>query len=69
MWEDPIVAEVRSARERLAGKFAFDVHSIFADLRKRQVKLGRRLVRRQSPSETEQMASPDHDPAALRTGR
>jgi hypothetical protein len=44
MWEDPIVAEVRDIREKLAAKFGFDVKAIFADLRKRQGSLGGRLI-------------------------
>jgi hypothetical protein len=44
MWEDPIVAEVRGIREKLAAKFGFDVKAIFADLRKRQGSLGGRLI-------------------------
>jgi hypothetical protein len=44
MWEDPIVAEVHRAREKLAAEFGFDVKAIFADLRKRQAALGGRLV-------------------------
>jgi hypothetical protein len=44
MWEDPIVAEVREIREKLAAKFGFDVKAIFADLRKRQGSLGARLI-------------------------
>lgn len=44
MWEDPIVAEVREIREKLAAKFGFDVKAIFADLRKRQGSLGGKLV-------------------------
>ena len=44
MWEDPIVAEVREIREKLAAKFDFDVKAIFADLRKRQGSLGGRLI-------------------------
>jgi hypothetical protein len=46
MWEDPIVAEVRRIREQLAARFNFDVDAILADLRKRQVSLGERLVDR-----------------------
>jgi hypothetical protein len=45
MWEDPIVAEVREVREKLAAEFGFDVKAIFADLRKRQGSLGGRLIR------------------------
>jgi hypothetical protein len=44
MWEDPIVAEVHRAREKLAAEFNFDVKAIFADLRKRQAAWGDRLV-------------------------
>ena len=44
MWEDPIVAEVRAVREKLAAEFDFDVKAIFADLRKRQGSLGGRLI-------------------------
>lgn len=34
MWTDPIVAEVREAREAYAKRFGYDLHRIFADLRK-----------------------------------
>ncbi len=44
MWEDPIVAEVHRTREKLASDYNFDVKAFFADLRKRQVALGGRLV-------------------------
>ena len=44
MWEDPIVAEVHRTREKLAAEFNYDVKAIFADLRKRQVSLGARLI-------------------------
>jgi hypothetical protein len=44
MWEDPIVADVHQTRIKLAAEYGFDVKAIFADLRKRQVSLGGRLV-------------------------
>ena len=44
MWEDPIVAEVHRTRQKLASEFNYDVKAIFADLRKRQVSLGARLI-------------------------
>jgi hypothetical protein len=44
--DDPIVQEVRKAREQLAGGFDFDLHAIFADIRERQKDLGVRLVSR-----------------------
>ncbi len=46
MWEDPIVAEVRRAREELSARFNFDVKAIFADLRNRQSASGVQLVSR-----------------------
>ncbi len=46
MWEDPIVAEVRRAREELSARFNFDVKPIFADMRDRKGALGGRLVSR-----------------------
>ena len=52
MWEDPIVAEVHRAREKLAAEYNFDVTAFFADLRKRQAALGDRLVRRKKRAET-----------------
>lgn len=36
MNNDPIVEEVRRVRDELARRFDYDVHAIFADLRKRQ---------------------------------
>ena len=69
MWDDPIVNEVRSTRERLVEKFGFDVHAIFADLRERQAKLGARLVRRGGKPQAEQPAAPERDSAAPRPGR
>jgi len=51
MWKDPIVAEVRKAREKYAAKFNFDLDLIFADLQRRD-KLRKRAeaakVRRKS---------------------
>lgn len=51
MWEDPIVAEVREIREKLAANFGFDVKAIFADLRKRQGSLGGKLIPQQRRAE------------------
>ena len=69
MRDDPIVAEVRATREQLAARFGFDVHSIFADLRARQAKLGDRLVRGKQRLTTESAAASDGNTAALRPGR
>ena len=48
MNDDPIVASVRSVREELAAAFGYDVHAIFADLRRQETELGDRLVRQPS---------------------
>jgi hypothetical protein len=36
MWKDPIVAEVRAAREAYAKRFNYDLDRIGADLRKKE---------------------------------
>ena len=69
MWEDPIVLEVRRIREELASQFDFDVGAIFEDIRKRQVSLGSRLVRREKGDKAEQAAAPDRNSAPLHPGR
>lgn len=69
MWEDPIVSEVRRVREELAAKFNFDISAIFEDIRKRQTKLGSRLIRRKHREKAEQAAAPDRDSAPLHPGR
>ncbi len=43
-WEDLIVNEVRTIREKLSSDLAFDVKAIFADMRQRQEQCGKRLV-------------------------
>ena len=51
MWEDPIVAEVHRAREKLAADCNYDVEAFFADVRKRQAALGSRLVPQKKQAE------------------
>lgn len=53
MWEDPIVAEVHRAREKLAAECNYDITAFFAGLRKRQASLGDRLV---SPNQRNEQA-------------
>lgn len=38
MWTDPIVMEVREAREAYSAKFGHDLRKIAQDLRKKQAK-------------------------------
>ena len=68
MWKDPIVEEVRRERKKLEAQFNFDVDAIFADLRRRQSKLGERLVKPRRHG-AEHPASPDRDSARLHPGR
>jgi hypothetical protein len=51
MWEDPIVAEVHRAREKLAADCNYDIEAFFAGVRKRQELLGARLVPQKNPAE------------------
>jgi hypothetical protein len=59
---DPIVADVRRAREELSARFNFDVKAIF--MRTRQVAVGSRLVSRKKrrevngPAAQEKKSSP-----------
>jgi len=43
-WEDPIVAEVRKARDDYAKQFDYDLDAIFRDLKKKEQQGGRRVV-------------------------
>jgi hypothetical protein len=44
MWEDPIVAEVRRAREAHAAQFNNDLLAIYRDLKLQERKSGRKFV-------------------------
>lgn len=44
MIRDPIVDEVRAAREAYARRFNFDLKLMFEDLQRRQQESGRKLV-------------------------
>ena len=59
MKDDPIVAEVRQIKERLAAAFDFDVHAIFSDMRKRQTQFGSRLICQPLPKKAEQVGPAD----------
>ena len=51
MWEDPIVADVHRAREKLAADCNYDIDAFFADVRKRQALLGAKLVPQKNRAE------------------
>ena len=42
---DPIIAEVRAARDNHASQFDYDVDAIFKDIQARQTTSGRKYVR------------------------
>jgi len=42
---DPIVAEVRAARDRHAARFGYDIKEIFRNLKVQQQSSGRKYVR------------------------
>ncbi len=44
MWEDPIVNEVRQAREEHAVKFKHDLQAIYHDIKEQEKKSGRVFV-------------------------
>lgn len=52
MSHGPIIEEVRATRERLAAAFDYDIHRIFADLRRRQHESGHPLVAPRRPPES-----------------
>jgi hypothetical protein len=57
MWEDPIVAEVRKARDELLARYNGDVAAMVRDLQAKAIASGQKFVsfppRRVSPAEQE----------------
>jgi len=43
-WSDPIVDEVRRARDAYAARFNYDLRAIYRDLKEREKRSGRTLV-------------------------
>jgi hypothetical protein len=56
MKSDPVLSEIRQAREAYAEKFAGDAEAMLEDIRKRQQQGGRKTVSRpaQPPGQTDQ---------------
>jgi hypothetical protein len=44
MWEDPIVKEVRRVRREHAARFGYDLHRVYADLKERERRSGRKYA-------------------------
>ena len=45
MWEDPIVEELRAARDRLAGRFGYDLNALVEYLRGKEREAAAEVVR------------------------
>jgi hypothetical protein len=65
MIDDPIVAEVRKARDEYARRFNYDLDAICKDLQNQQLQPGRKLVafpprRPKSGSQIKTHSSPHH---------
>ena len=43
-WSDPIVDEIRRARDAYAARFNYDLRAIYLDLKEREKRSGRKLV-------------------------
>jgi hypothetical protein len=63
-WSDPIVDEVRRARDAYAARFNYDLRAIYRDLKAQEKRSGRKIVScaenstRAEPNETPQPAGP-----------
>lgn len=71
MWEDPIVAEVHRAREKLAAECNFDISAFFAGVRSRQAASGSTPLSQQKPAEPLADADPGHSthaPGSMSSG-
>ena len=63
-WSDPIVDEVRRARDAYAARFNYDLRAIYRDLKDQEKRSARKIVSyaenstRAEPNETPQPTSP-----------
>jgi hypothetical protein len=60
VWQDPIVEEVRRARDAYAKQFNYDLDAIYRDLKTKERQSGRRVI--SSPSK--RAKTPDSQGAA-----
>ncbi len=68
MQSDPIVAEIRSLRERRAARFNFDIPSIVKDAQERDAAGDREIIRR-PPRRPQPLAQSDSEAVAHARGR
>ena len=64
-WSDPIVDEVRQARDAYAARFNYDLRAIFRDLKEQEQRSGRQIV---SYAEEDQPFEPNKVVNPTRTG-
>ena len=57
-WSDPIVEEVRRARDAYAARFNYDLRAIFRDLKEKEKRSGRKLVSYAVDAEPNQALQP-----------
>ncbi len=65
-WSDPIVDEVRRARDAYAARFNYDLQAIFRDLKEQEKRSGRQIVsyaEDDQQSESNNAIPPDTDKA------
>ena len=58
-WSDPIVDEVRRARDAYAARFNYDLRAIYRDLKEQEKRSGRKVV---SYAESSTEVEPDKAP-------
>lgn len=63
-WSDPIVDEVRQARDAYAARFNYDLQAIFRDLKEQEKRGGRQIV---SYAEDDLQFKPDNAVIPTRT--
>jgi len=58
IWSDPIVDEVRRARDAYAARFNYDLRAIFRDLKEQEKRSGRKLASYAENAEPNQTLQP-----------
>ena len=59
-WQDPIVEEIRKARDAYAKQFNYDLDAIYRDLKAKECQSGRRVV----PCPSKREKTPEQQVAA-----
>ena len=65
-WSDPIVDEVRRVREAYAARFNYDLQAMYRDLKEKEQRSGRKIVRVGEGTENQSMkALPAEKPVTI----